>query len=120
MLLLKTYAALNARDIHTALTLMHPDFNWSAGIGGAVTGHAAVRACWLKLWGSEALQLIPIEFTFDGASRIAVVAHQLNYGPSGEITGDAFVSHIFRFDGVLIKSIDLAVNSRAMVTPFSP
>ena len=43
-LLTKSYAAFNARDIETALALMHADVDWPNGMeGGRVIGHDEVR-----------------------------------------------------------------------------
>jgi ketosteroid isomerase-like protein len=51
-LLAAAYAAFNARDIESALALMHPDVVWPNGMeGGTVVGQGAIREYWRRQWG---------------------------------------------------------------------
>ena len=50
----RAYEAFNARDLDTALSLMHQDVDWPNAIdGGRVRGHDAVRGYWERHPGDE-------------------------------------------------------------------
>ena len=48
----KAYAAFNARDIDSALDVMHADVDWPNGMEtGNVHDHDGVREYWTRQWG---------------------------------------------------------------------
>ena len=67
----RVYAAFNARDLDTALSLMHEDVDWPNGWeGGRITGRDAVRDYWTRQWESIHSHVEPQAFTESGdASR---------------------------------------------------
>ena len=74
----RTYAAFNARDIDTVLAVMHPDVDWPNGMeGGRVLGHAAVRAYWVRQWALIDPRVEPRGFTVEADGRVAVAVHQV-------------------------------------------
>src|SRR5439155_505574 len=65
-LLVKTYAAFNARDVDATLAAMHPDVDWPDGMeGGRVRGHPAVRDYWTRQWSRIDPHVEPRGFAAD-------------------------------------------------------
>jgi hypothetical protein len=104
----KAYAAFNARDIDSALAVMHPDVDWPNGMeGGRVVGHAGVRAYWTRQWASIDPTVVPTQFTATRDGRVAVQVHQVVRDLAGNILKDAMVQHVYAFEGGLIKSMEI-------------
>src|SRR2546421_12843391 len=80
-LLRRAYEAFNARDIDSALALMHPDVDWPNGMeGGRVLGRAAVREYWTRQFQVIDSRVEPEGFTTDADGRGAVDVHQVVAG----------------------------------------
>jgi ketosteroid isomerase-like protein len=104
----RTYAAFNARDIGTVLTVMHPDVIWPNGMeGGTVVGHAAVRAYWTRQWGLIDPRVEPRGFAVEVDGRVAVTVHQLVRDLTGTVLKEATVQHVYAFEDGLIKSMEI-------------
>jgi ketosteroid isomerase-like protein len=104
----RTYAAFNARDIGTAMSVMHPDVIWPNGMeGGTVVGHAAVRAYWTRQWTLIDPRVEPRSFTVEADGRVAVTVHQVVRDLAGAVLKDATVEHVYAFEDGLIKSMEI-------------
>lgn len=104
----RTYAAFNARDIDTVLTVMHPDVDWPDGMqGGRVLGHAAVRAYWTRQWALIDPRVEPRGFTVEADGRVAVTVRQVVRDLAGAILKDATVQHVYAFEDGLIRSMEI-------------
>ena len=104
----RTYAAFNARDIDTVLSVMHPDVTWPNGMeGGTVVGHAAVRAYWTRQWALIDPRVEPRGFTAEADGRVAVTVHQLVRDLAGTVLKEATVEHVYAFEDGLIKSMEI-------------
>jgi ketosteroid isomerase-like protein len=107
-LLAAAYAAFNARDIESALTLMHPDVAWPNGMeGGTVVGHGAIREYWRRQWGMIDPSVEPQRFSDTGDGRVAVEVHQVVRDLAGAVVKDAVVHHVYAFEDGLIKSMEI-------------
>jgi hypothetical protein len=103
------YRAFNARDIATALELMHPEVNWpNAWDGGRVIGRAAVRDYWTRQFAAISSHVEPEGFTEERDGAITVDVHQVvRDRDSGELISDSRVRHRYRFEGGLVVQMDV-------------
>lgn len=107
-LLGKIYAAFNARDINTALQLMHSDVDWPNGMeGGRVYGHGGVRDYWTRQWGLIDPLVTPLDLVTTNDGRVDVEVHQVVRDLDGKLLKDAIVHHIYTIDEGLIKSMEI-------------
>jgi len=107
-LLVRAYAAFNARDIDAVLAVMHPDVDWSNGMeGGRVHGHAAARDYWTRQWRVIDPQVIPIRFSDDESGRIVVDARQIVRDLNGQVQTDRMVQHVYVLRDALIASMEI-------------
>jgi len=107
-LLLKTYAAFNARDIDAVLAMMHPDVDWPNGMeGGRMRGHEAVRRYWERQWEIINPRVEPVGFTTDDAGRTVVEVHQVVRDLSGQTLLDRMVKHVYLVHDGLIERMDI-------------
>ena len=104
----RTYAAFNARDIDTVLAAMHPDVDGPNGMeGGRVRGHAAVRAYWTRQWALIDPRVEPRGFTAEADGRVAVAVHQVVRDLAGKILKDDMVQHVYAFERGLITAMEI-------------
>ena len=104
----RTYAAFNARDIGTAMSVMHPDVIWPNRMeGGTVVGHAAVRAYWTRQWSLIDPRVEPRGFAVEADGRVAVTVRQVVRDLAGTVLKDATVEHVYAFENGLIKSMEI-------------
>jgi ketosteroid isomerase-like protein len=88
----RTYAAFNARDIDTVLAVMHPDVDWPNSMeGGRVLGQAAVRAYWVRRWALIDPRVEPRGFTIEADGRVAVAVHQVVRDLAGTVLKESTV-----------------------------
>jgi ketosteroid isomerase-like protein len=107
-LLIKTYAAFNARDINAVLALMHPDVDWPNGMeGGRVQGRSGVRSYWERQWAAIDPRVEPVGFATDPSGRTVVEVHQVVHDLSGQILADRIVQHVYTFRDGLIKRMEI-------------
>lgn len=107
-LLEAAYAAFNARDIETALDLMHPDVAWPNGMeGGTVVGRAAVRDYWTRQWGMIDPSVDPVRFEATGDGRVMVEVRQIVRDLAGAVLKDGVVRHVYAFESGLIKAMEI-------------
>jgi ketosteroid isomerase-like protein len=106
-LLLRAYAAFNARDIDGALAVMRPDVDWPNGMeGGRELGHDAVRAYWSRQFGLIDSHVEPESFDeVDG--KIVVQVHQVVRDLGGALLSDQRVDHVYTLRDGLIARMDI-------------
>src|SRR5215210_5811707 len=91
----QSYAAFNARDVNTVLTLLHPDIDWPNGMeGGRIHGHAAVRAYWARQWDMIDPHVEPQSFAREPDGRVAIDVRQIVRDHAGTILVDQIVQHV--------------------------
>ena len=115
ILLERTYAAFNARDITSVLSGMHPEVDWPNGMeGGRVQGHEDIRDYWTRQWGIIAPSVEPRRFTMTRDGRVDVEVHQVVRDLAGRIVKDEIVHHVYAFEDGLIKSMDIETRPRTL------
>lgn len=107
-LLIRVYAAFNARDIDAVLALMAPDVDWPNGMtGGRELGRNAVRAYWQKQWTQIDPRVEPRRFTVEPDGRIAVDVHQVVRDQTGKVLSEQMVQHVYTIAGGLIRHMEI-------------
>jgi hypothetical protein len=107
-LLVRAYAAFNARDVDAVLAAMHPDVDWPNGMeGGRVHGHAAVREYWVRQWRQIDPRVEPRGFSVDDGGRIVVDVHQVVRDLRGGVLADRMVQHVYRLRDDLIADMEI-------------
>jgi hypothetical protein len=103
-LIIKTYAAFNARDIDAALLAMHQNVEWPNGMeGGYVRGHEGIREYWTRQWTMVDPHVEPVRMELDADGRVVVDVHQVVRDLSGKILLDRMVNHVYSMqDGLVI------------------
>jgi ketosteroid isomerase-like protein len=103
------YAAFNARDLNTALGLMHPEVDWpNAWEGGRVVGHEAVAEYWIRQFESISSTVGPERFDHEPDGSITVTVHQVvRDAKTDEIEADTRVLHRYRLQNGLIIRMDV-------------
>jgi hypothetical protein len=105
-LLLRAYAAFNARDVDAALATMRPDVEWPNGMdGGLVRGHDAVRAYWTRQWAAMDPRVDPMRVAAEPGGRVVVEARQVVRDLAGRVTADRVVRHVYTLRDGLIASM---------------
>jgi acyl-CoA thioester hydrolase len=109
LLLTQAYEAFNARDIDTALELMHEDVDWPNGMeGGRVRGRDAVREYWTRQFTQIDSRVTPHQITVeDGGARARVDVHQVVRTPDGEPLSDGRVAHVYALRDGLVERMDI-------------
>jgi hypothetical protein len=103
VLLLKAYAAFNARDIDAALLLLHPEVVWPNGMeGGTVHGHDGVREYWTRQWTVIDPYVEPLIITEDDAGRVVVQVQQTVRDLKGQVMTDQRVIHVYEIANGLV------------------
>jgi nuclear transport factor 2 (NTF2) superfamily protein len=102
------YAAFNARDIDTAVTLMTPDVPWPRAFkGGFVRGPEEIRAYWTEQWSEINLHVEPLAFHPNGGGQILVEVHQVVRDLIGTVLADEQVGHLFTIERGLIRGMEV-------------
>jgi hypothetical protein len=113
ILLERTYAAFNARDISSVLSGMHSEVEWPNGMeGGRVQGHDNIRDYWTRQWGIIDPSVEPRSFTLTRDGRVDVEVHQVVRDLAGRIVKDEIVHHVYAFEDGLIKSMEIETRLR--------
>jgi hypothetical protein len=104
----RLYAAFNARDIDTTLAGMTADVDWPNGWeGGYVKGHDEVRAYWTRQWEEVDSTAEPLAFSTRPDGRVEVRVHLVGRSPQGETLFDHEGSHVYTFQGDLVKHMSI-------------
>ena len=103
----RVYAAFNARDLDTAVSLMHPDVDWPNGWeGGRIQGRDAVRAYWTRQFESIRSTVEPLEFT-EAGDRVAVTVRQVIRDLDGNVLSEGRTSHVYTLRDGLVTRMDI-------------
>ena len=95
-LIKKAYSAFNARDIDGALSVMHPDVQWSkAWEGGYISGHAAIKEYWTRQWKELNPLVDPIGFMQRPNGSLAVDVHQRVKDLQDAVLFEGTVKHVY-------------------------
>lgn len=107
-LIKKAYAAFNARDIDTVLSMLHTDVRWSNGWeGGYVNGHDEVRNYWTRQWEVLDPTVEPVGFKERPDGQIEVEVHQIAKDLEGNLLFEGKVKHIYAIENGLIKNMEI-------------
>lgn len=107
-LIKKAYSAFNARDINKALSVMHPEVQWSkAWEGGYIIGHEEIREYWTKQWKEINPNVEPTGFQERLNGNLEVEVHQNVKDLQDQLIFDGIVKHIYTFDNGLIKTMNI-------------
>jgi ketosteroid isomerase-like protein len=107
-LLIRAYAAFNARDIDGALATMHPDVAWPNGMeGGYVHGHEAVREYWIRQWRLIDPHVRLRAYAAEATGHIVVDVHQVVRDRPGNVLTDQMVRHAYVIVAGLITSMEI-------------
>jgi ketosteroid isomerase-like protein len=103
------YRAFNARDIESAIELMHPEVDWpNAWEGGRVVGRAAVRDYWNRQFAAISSKVEPEGFTEEADGSVTVDVHQVVHDAStGELVSDARVRHRYWLEDGRVVRMDV-------------
>jgi ketosteroid isomerase-like protein len=103
------YRAFNARDLETALEVIHPDVDWpNAWEGGRVSGREAVRAYWTRQFEAISSRVEPRAFARQEDGSIDVDVHQVVHDAgSAELVSDAHVVHRWQLEDGLVVRMDV-------------
>ena len=103
----RVYAAFNARDLDTAVSLMHPDVNWPNGWeGGRIEGRDAVRDYWTRQFQSIDSKVEPLDFT-EAGDRVAVTVRQVIRDLDGNVLSEGKTSHVYTLRDGLVTRMDI-------------
>jgi hypothetical protein len=106
-LLRRAYVAFNARDIDTAVALMHEDVDWPNGMeGGREHGRDAVRAYWTRQFAMIDSHVEPEAFRHAGG-RVEVRVHQVVRDLDGSVLSDGYVQHAYTLRDGLVARMDI-------------
>ena len=108
-LLRRAYAAFNARDVETGVSLMAEDVTWPDLVdGGFVHGRDAVREHWREQFDAAdpEIELLGIDSAPDGRVRASV--RQLVLSNDGEMISDERLGHVYEIRDGLIQRMDPA------------
>ena len=102
------YHAFNARNMTAALALMQPDVEWSSGFkDGYLYGYEALRSFWATQWQHLDVLIQPLDYHPLPDGRVATRVSQLAHDALGAVVIDNQVTHIYQFEGGLIKRMDI-------------
>ena len=102
------YSAFNARDIDAALSVMHPNVQWSkAWEGGYISGHEEIRDYWTRQWNELNPRVDPIGFSERPDKSLEVNVHQHVKDIQGNTLFEGTVRHVYTFDLDLIRTMDI-------------
>jgi hypothetical protein len=106
--LTRLYDRFNARDIAAILPDLHPDVDWPNGWeGGRVLGRAAVRDYWTRQWSVIDSSVEPLGTRTLDDGRVDVTVHQMVRSLEGAVLADEQVSHLYTFEGDVIRRMDI-------------
>jgi ketosteroid isomerase-like protein len=109
LLLRRAYAAFKARDIESALALMHPDVDWPNGMeGGRLRGHQEIRDYWRRQFASIDSDVEPLRIEQTGG-QIVVTVHQLVRDRAGHVISEGTVEHRYVVSHGLIERMDIGL-----------
>ncbi len=107
-MLKEAYQAFNARDIDTALSLMHPDVDWANGMeGGWVHGREEIRRYWTHQWALIDPHVDPVQIDQEDTGKLVVNVHQVVRDLGGNLISDQMVQHVYSLENGFIRWMDI-------------
>lgn len=107
-LIKKAYSAFNSRDIDKALSVMHPEVQWSkAWEGGYISGHDEIKKYWTRQWKELNPNVEPTGFNERQNRSLEVEVHQKVKDLQDNPVFDGTVKHIYTFEDGLIRTMDI-------------
>ena len=104
----KAYAAFNARDIDTALSVMHPDVEWPKAFeGGYVSGHTEIRKYWTRQWTEINPNVEPVAIKERENGTLEVTVQQKVKNLQEEVIFDGIVKHVYTLHNNLLRRMDI-------------
>jgi ketosteroid isomerase-like protein len=103
------YEAFNARDVETAIALMHPSVEWpNAWEGGRLVGRRAVADYWRRQFESISGTVEPESFDHNPDGSITVTVHQVvKDAKTGALLADEHVAQRYWTEDGLIVRMDV-------------
>ncbi|MBE7169341.1 MAG: nuclear transport factor 2 family protein [Williamsia sp.] len=112
-LIKKAYAAFNARDIDTALSVMHPDVQWPKAFeGGYASGHEQIRDYWTRQWKEINPNVQPAGFKEREDGTLEITVLQKVKDLEGNPIFDGTVKHIYTLQEGLIRRMDIELQEQ--------
>ncbi len=104
-LIRRAYEAFNARDIESALALMHPDVDWPNGMeGGRLHGHGQLRDYWRRQFDSVDSHVEPRRVELDPDGLVIVTVDQAVRDRAGRVVSEGTVEHRYVIsDGLILR-----------------
>ena len=103
------YDAFNKRDIEPVIAMMHPLVAWANGMNaGFINGRDGVREYWLAQFQMINPQFNPLDYSLDNQGKAILKVRQVVHDLYGQLLFDKTVSHIFSFEGGLIRKYEIA------------
>jgi hypothetical protein len=107
-LVLRAYAAFNARDLDSALAALHPNVDWPNAIdGGRVQGHDEIRRYWMRQFEFLDPRVEPQAVSEDEHGRVIVDVRQVVRDLDGALIADERVTHVYALRDRLIARMDI-------------
>lgn len=104
----KAYAAFNARDIDTALSVMHPDVEWPKAFeGGYVSSHNEIRKYWTRQWTEINPNVEPVAIKERENGTLEVTVQQKVKNLQEEVIFDGIVKHVYTLHDNLLRRMDI-------------
>ncbi len=113
-LILRSYAAFNARDLAAALAALQPDVDWPNAIeGGRLRGHEEVRRYWSRQFEAIEPRVEPEAVSVNDQGHVVVDVHQVVRTLDGAVVADERVEHVYTIRDGLIARMDIREASRS-------
>jgi hypothetical protein len=107
----KAYSAFNARDIDTALSIMHPEVQWPKAFeGGYASGHNEIREYWTRQWTEINPNVEPVGINERQNGTLEVAVLQKVKDLQGNVLFDGKVKHIYTLQDGLLRRMDIEVD----------
>lgn len=121
-LLIRAYAAYNARDVQGLLSVVSHDVDWPAGPGRdqRLHGRDAVGAHWRQQWARTRTHDSPHSFTRLDDGRVVADIDQVVRALDGLLLAQGAFRHVHRIQDSLITRMDIETVTQHRETPSRP
>lgn len=105
-LLCALYAAINDKDIATAMTLVSETVVWQRTLSNSyIRGSEDLLSYWLQESGEISISIVPLSFQLEDKSHILVQVHQTIHA-NGELLNKNDAIHRFTVSNGLVKKME--------------